>query len=142
MENATLTISITQALLVIAALSSCIGCIWMVFFFGRRIQTSAFLRDSLVSATKGEEFRNLIRELDDRRLKGPLDPSKQPPAGFEREATRMWSDALARRWVVVPAGVQHGHRYHLYFAFPGDTRLHFWTRLNYDFSLRCRIRLR
>jgi hypothetical protein len=56
MENGTLTISLTQAWLVLAALASCIACIWMVFFFGRRIQTSAYLRESLVSAMKAEQF--------------------------------------------------------------------------------------
>jgi hypothetical protein len=67
----------------------------MVFFFGRRLQTSAYLRESLVAATKQENLRNQLRELDERRLTGPLDPSKPPPAGFEYMAPSIWTDLAA-----------------------------------------------
>jgi hypothetical protein len=80
----------TQVCLVFAALACCMGCLWMVFFFGRKIQTSAYVRASLVNAAKGEELRNLMRDLEAKKVAGPLDPSKPPPPGFEKEARRMW----------------------------------------------------
>jgi hypothetical protein len=92
---AALSISLTQAVLVIAALSACIGCIYMVFFFGRRLQTSAYLRDSLVAAMKNEQLRNQLRELDERRQTGWLDPAKPPPSGFEFMVPSIWADLAA-----------------------------------------------
>lgn len=86
-----------QALLVLASLACCISCLWMVFFFGRRIQTSAYLRESLVSASKAEELRGILRELDDRRKSGPLDPTFPPPDGFDREARLLWRDDALRK---------------------------------------------
>ncbi len=89
------SISPTQAVLIVAALSACIGCIYMVFFFGRRLQTSAYLRDSLVTAMKDEDLRNQLRELDERRQTGWLDPAKPPPPGFEFMASSIWADLAA-----------------------------------------------
>jgi hypothetical protein len=62
----------------------------MVFFFGRRIQTSAYMRNSLVAAAKAEELRNLKRELDERALAGPLDNENPPPPGFEWNRRALW----------------------------------------------------
>src|SRR4249920_2939454 len=73
-----LVISLTQAVLLVSALGACITCIYMVFFFGRRLQTSAYFRDSLISAAKQEELRNLLRELDEKRRLGPLDETIPP----------------------------------------------------------------
>ena|SRR6516225_3045645 len=86
----TVTISYLQAGLMLLALVTCMVCIWMVFFFGRKVQTSAYLRDSLVASAKAEEYRNILRELDDRRQAGPLDPENQPPRGFEETARYIW----------------------------------------------------
>ncbi|MBV8937870.1 MAG: hypothetical protein JO095_18990 [Alphaproteobacteria bacterium] len=108
---AALSISFTQAVLVIAALSACIGCIYMVFFFGRRLQTSAYLRDSLVSAMKHEDLRNRLRELDERRQTGWLDPAKPPPPGFEFMAPSIWADLAGSGRVAqaaTPAAEEYG----------------------------------
>jgi hypothetical protein len=93
--TATLSISAAQVVLVVAALSACMGCIYMVFFFGRRLQTSAYLRDSLVAAMKDEDLRNQLRALDERRQTGWLDPAKPPPAGFEFMVSSIWADLAA-----------------------------------------------
>jgi hypothetical protein len=66
-----------------------------VFFFGRQIQTSAYVRDSLVAAVKLQELQNLMRALQAKRLEGPLDEKKPPPSGFESAARAMWRDDMA-----------------------------------------------
>ena len=83
-------ISIVQAALVLVALLCCLVCLWMVFSFGRRLQTAAYLRDSLVYAASAEEVRNRVRELDERKLVGPLNAQIPPPRGFEYEARTIW----------------------------------------------------
>lgn len=88
----TFVISWTQGFLVLITLLCCVGCLWMVFFFGRQIQTSAYVRNSLVVAVKAEELDNLMRELQAKRLSGWLDQKKPPPFGFEREAQFLWRD--------------------------------------------------
>ena len=57
--------SIIQVVLVTAVLATCLACIWMVFFFGRRLQTSAYLRDSLIEGASQQELKALLRELQD-----------------------------------------------------------------------------
>lgn len=96
-------ITLIQAGLLVVALAACIACLWMVFFFGRRLQTSAYLRDTLVSAAKQEQLRNLLRELDERRRVGPLDPSHPPPEGFEPEMRALWADLAGDRAVAASA---------------------------------------
>lgn len=71
--------STSQIALVVILLAACMTCIWMVFFFGRRLQATAFLRDSLVEGAKQQELKPLLRELDDIAMAGPLDPSDPPP---------------------------------------------------------------
>ncbi len=93
MESGVTSISWLQAGLVVVVLASCIACMWMVFFFGRRIQTSAYLRDSIVSATKEEELRNLLRALDEKRRAGPLDAAHPPPKGMDYRARAIWPDS-------------------------------------------------
>lgn len=61
----------------------------MVFFFGRRLQTTAYLRDSLIDGAKQQELKVLLRELHDRAMEGPLDPHQPPPDGYGRTA-RLW----------------------------------------------------
>jgi hypothetical protein len=51
----------------------------LVFFFGRRLHTSAYLRESLVEGAKQQELKPLLQELHDRAMAGPLDPSQPPP---------------------------------------------------------------
>jgi hypothetical protein len=89
----------------------------MVFFFGRQIQTSAYLRSSLVSAVRLQELQNLMRELEDRRSRGPLDPTKPPPKGFEAEAEYVWrSDFRAegpsapQSWNATPEQIEQARR--------------------------------
>jgi hypothetical protein len=91
-NNAGLVISLTQAVLLVSALAACITCIYMVFFFGRRLQTSAYFRESLISAAKQEELGNLLRGLDEKRRLGPLDEAYPPPDGFEFQARYIWHD--------------------------------------------------
>ena len=64
-------LSVDPSILVIIVLATCLACIWMVFFFGRRLQTSAYLRDSLIEGAKQQELKILLRELHDRALEGP-----------------------------------------------------------------------
>jgi len=67
----------------------------MVFFFGRRLQTSAYLRDSLIEGAKQQELKILLRELHDRALEGPLDPMNPPPNSYG-STRRLWeSDKYA-----------------------------------------------
>jgi len=77
----------------------------MVFFFGRRLQTSAYLRDSLIEGAKQQELRILLRELHDKAIEGPLDPKCPPPEGYGRTA-RLWEkdtyvgvEALDDPWI-------------------------------------------
>jgi hypothetical protein len=63
-------------------LASCLVCIWMVFFFGRKLQTSAYLRTSLIEGAKQQELKILLRELQDRAIAGPLDAKNPPPDGY------------------------------------------------------------
>src|SRR2546425_653125 len=64
-------------------------CIYMVFFFGRRLQTSAYLRDSLIDGAKQQELRTLLQELHERAREGPLDPRYPPPDGYGT-TRRLW----------------------------------------------------
>lgn len=84
-------LSLTQAVLIACALTVCIACIWIVFFFGRRLQSFAYLRDSLVTIARQEELKILLRELDDRAKAGPLDPTAPPPDEFGPPA-QIWTD--------------------------------------------------
>jgi hypothetical protein len=75
----------------------------MVFFFGRRLQTSAYLRDSLLEGAKQQELKILLRELRDRAMEGPLDPQNPPPEGYGTtrrlwEADRYGSSAKSAYW--------------------------------------------
>jgi hypothetical protein len=54
-----------QAGLVLASLACCMGCLYMVFYYGRQVQTSAYIRESLVAASKAEELRTLMRDIYD-----------------------------------------------------------------------------
>lgn len=74
---------------VIIVLATCLACIWMVFFFGRRLQTSAYLRDSLIEGAKQQELKILLRELHDKALEGPLD-SRYPPPNSYGSTRRLW----------------------------------------------------
>jgi hypothetical protein len=58
-------------------------------FFGRRLQTSAYLRDSLIEGAKQQELKVLLRELHDKALEGPPDPRSPPPDGYG-STRRLW----------------------------------------------------
>lgn len=81
--------TLDSSVLVVIVLIACLACIYMVFFFGRRLQTSAYLRDSLVEGAQQQELKVLLRELQDRALEGPLDSSYPPPMGYGSTA-RLW----------------------------------------------------
>lgn len=71
------------------AVFSCMGCLWMVFFFSRRLQSSAFLRADLVDSVRRKELSQLLRDLDDEARRGPLEP-KDPPPPFFGEPSQLW----------------------------------------------------
>jgi len=80
---------IDPSVLVVFVLATCLACIYMVFFFGRRLQNSAYLRDSLIEAAKQQELNGLQRELLDKALAGPLDGTHPPPQGYG-STRRLW----------------------------------------------------
>ena len=88
-----MTDSEIQAILVTLVLVACLSCLWLVFIFGRRLQSTAFLRDSLVEGAKQQELRALLRELQDHAIAGPLDPSKPPPDDFGPVA-QLWTEHI------------------------------------------------
>jgi len=61
----------------------------MVFFFGRRLQTTAYLRDSLIEGARQQELKILLRELHDRAMEGPLNPQHPPPDHYG-PTRRLW----------------------------------------------------
>jgi hypothetical protein len=63
------------------AICCCMLCLWMVFFFGRRLQSTAHIRKFLVDNVKNQELAKLLRDLDDARQYG-LDPNDRPPQFF------------------------------------------------------------
>lgn len=74
--------TIDPSVLAIVALAACLLCIYMVFFFGRRLQTSAYLRESLIEGARQQELKILVGELQIRAREGPLDPTKPPPDDY------------------------------------------------------------
>lgn len=82
-------IALDPSWLSVLVLITCVLCLYMVFFFGRRLQNSAYLRDSLIESTTQQEMKVLLRELDDRALNGPLDPQSPPPEGYG-PTRRLW----------------------------------------------------
>ncbi len=56
--------------------------LYMVFFFARRLQSAAFLRSSLVDSVQRQVLQELVRELDDRVRRGPIDVNFMPPEGY------------------------------------------------------------
>jgi hypothetical protein len=87
-------LAISPSALVVLVLGTCLACIYMVFFFGRRLQTSAYLRDSLIEGAKQQELKVLLRELRDKAMEGPLDPRYAPPDGYG-STRRLWDIELA-----------------------------------------------
>lgn len=58
-------------------------------FFGRRLQTSAYLRDSLIEGAKQQGLKILFRELHDKALESLLDPRNPPPDRYG-STRRLW----------------------------------------------------
>lgn len=81
--------SFDPSVLAVFVLGTCLACIYAVFFFGRRLQTSAYLRDSLVEGAKQLELKTLLSELRDRAIKGPLDHNSPPPDRYGPTG-RLW----------------------------------------------------
>lgn len=90
---AQINLSTQQTVLIAGVLMVSVICIYMVFFFGRRLQGSAFIRDSLVSTARQEEIRSLLREIDERCMQGPLDPEDQPPPDFG-PPQQLWTSGI------------------------------------------------
>jgi hypothetical protein len=80
---------VDPSILTVFVLGTCLACIYMVFFFGRRLQTSVYIRDSLIEGAKQQELRILLRELHDRAMEGPLDPTNAPPETYGPTA-QLW----------------------------------------------------
>ncbi|GHO61859.1 hypothetical protein KSC_007510 [Ktedonobacter sp. SOSP1-52] len=89
------TLSIQSAILAVVMVIACLTCIWMVFFFGRRLQTSAYMRTFLLDSVKRQEMQSLLRQLHDRAATGPLDPNFPPPPKFGNIG-QLWEDG---KWV-------------------------------------------
>lgn len=85
--------SLEAVILIITAFFACLSCIYMVFFFGRRVQASAYLRDSLVEGAQKQELNNLLRELHDKLVSEPLDPADPPPEGFGHH-NQLWTTGI------------------------------------------------
>jgi hypothetical protein len=81
--------TISPSVLTIFVLGTCLTCIYMVFFFGRRLQSTAYLRDSLIEGAKQQELKVLLRELHDKACAGPLDPRSPPPERYG-STRRLW----------------------------------------------------
>lgn len=90
------------SVLSIAVLITCVTCIYMVFFFGRRLQTTAYLRDSLIEGAKQQELKVLLRELQDRAMEGPLDPKFPPPEGY-RSTRGLWEPSQYKSAEATPS---------------------------------------
>jgi hypothetical protein len=86
--------TIDPSVLTIVALAACLLCIYMVFFFGRRLQTSAYLRDSLIEGARQQELKILLGELQSRAREGPLEPTKPPPDGYG-PTLQLWEPLLS-----------------------------------------------
>jgi len=82
-------IAIDPSILAFFVLVTCLTCLYMVFFFGRRLQNSAYLRNSLVEGVAQQELKTLLRELHDRAVEGPLDSQSPPPDGYGPTG-RLW----------------------------------------------------
>lgn len=96
---------IDPSVLTVLVLLTCLVCIWMVFFFGRRLQTTAYLRDSLIEGARQQELKVLLRELHDKAMEGPLDPRQPPPDGYGRTALLWESDKYGEDYVRARASV-------------------------------------
>jgi len=88
-----INLSLQQTSLIIAVLIVAVICIYMVFFFGRRLQGSAYIRDSLVATARQQELRSLLREVDERANEGPLDSEDQPPSEFG-PVQQLWTSGI------------------------------------------------
>ena len=79
MPSSSILTSDQLTLIIILSLVACLSCIYAVFFFGRRLQTSSMLRSTLVESVKQQELLKLLNELDNRAENGPLDATNNPP---------------------------------------------------------------
>lgn len=105
---------IDPSILSIIVLATCLGCIYMVFFFGRRLQTSVYIRDSLIEGAKQQELRILLRELHDRAMEGPLDPANPPPESYgpirQLWEPDKWAKAVSPGWLPSNESDEEKHR--------------------------------
>lgn len=85
--------ALDPTILAVCVLAACLTCIWIVFAFGRRLQSSAYLRDSLIEGARQQELKVLLRELRDRAIEGPLEANSPPPDGYGPTA-RLWQPEI------------------------------------------------
>ena len=93
---------IDPSVLVVIVLAACLACIYMVFFFGRRLQTTAYIRDSLIEGAQQQELKTLLLELRNRAESGPLDPSRPPPRDYGSTRS-LWSGDRATASPAMPS---------------------------------------
>jgi hypothetical protein len=72
------TLSTETALLAGLALGVCLLCLYMVFFFGRKLTLQTHLRNTLVEGTVRLEMDSCVRDLRDKAYSGPLNPVDNP----------------------------------------------------------------
>ena len=82
-------IAIAPCILAIFGLVTCLTCLYMVFSWGRQIQNSAYLRNSLVEGGAQQELKTPLRELHDRAVEGTLGPQCPPPDNYGPTG-RLW----------------------------------------------------
>ena len=94
-------VELDVSILAIFALSACVVCLYLVFFFGRKLQLQSHLRNTLVDGTVEQAVDRSRRMLDEQAYAAPLDPIKNP---FPPEASEigishnLWlGDAEVRR---------------------------------------------
>lgn len=77
--------------LAVLAVLSCLVCLWMLFFFSRRLQGVAYLRGYLLDIARKEEFSRLERELKEEALRGPLAADHPQPPEFG-PTSQLWEN--------------------------------------------------
>jgi hypothetical protein len=74
----TITVAIPSYVLAGLALGVCLVCLYMVFFFGRKLTWQTHMRNTLVEGSVKLESDRCIRQLEDKAYSNPLAPDTNP----------------------------------------------------------------
>jgi hypothetical protein len=88
---------VQQFVLAIVSIGACLGSLFLVFVFGRRLTLSAQMREYLVEGAAKREYDVLLRDLRDRAWRGNLDPKFPPPAEFG-EPRQLWDERYSPKY--------------------------------------------